>query len=84
MAQLGFTVFGGENSPYVWIKTPNGLKSWEFFDILLNEASIVGSPGEGFGENGDGYFRMTGFGSFKDYEEALKRIEKIKFLEDKI
>lgn len=79
LTELGFTVFGGENSPYVWIKTPNGLRSWEFFDILLNEASIVGSPGEGFGENGEGYFRITGFGNFKDYEEALKRIEKIKF-----
>lgn len=79
LIELGYTVYGGKNSPYIWIKTPNDLKSWEFFDILLNNASIVGTPGSGFGEQGEGFFRITAFGDFEDYKEAIERISKLKF-----
>ncbi len=78
LIKLGFTVYGGKNSPYIWFKVPNGLKSWEFFDKLLNEASIVGTPGAGFGKQGEGFFRVTAFGKFEDYEEAIKRISNLK------
>ncbi len=70
---------GGENSPYIWLKCPNGMSSWEFFDYLLNEANIVGTPGAGFGVNGEGYFRLTAFGSRENVIEATKRIMEIKF-----
>ncbi|MDD4776672.1 MAG: LL-diaminopimelate aminotransferase [Fermentimonas sp.] len=70
----GWTVFGGENSPYVWLKCPHELDSWAFFDQLLNNCHIVGTPGVGFGSNGQGYFRMTAFNSHEKTEEAIRRI----------
>ena len=65
---------GGENSPYVWLKCPNEMTSWEFFDYLLNELNIVGTPGSGFGKNGEGFFRLTAFGNREDTSEAAKRL----------
>ena len=79
LIKLGYTVYGGKNSPYIWLKAPNNMKSWEFFDLLLNQAWIVGTPGSGFGNQGEGFFRITAFGNFEDYEEAIKRISKLKF-----
>ncbi len=70
----GWRVFGGENSPYVWMKCPNGLDSWEFFDHLLNKFHIVGTPGVGFGSKGQGYFRLTAFNSLEKTVEAVERI----------
>lgn len=74
---FGYTVFGGVNAPYLWLKTPKGMSSWEFFDKLLNEAHVVGTPGTGFGPAGEGYFRLTAFGHPENVKEAIKRIEKI-------
>ncbi len=71
----GIFYTGGKDSPYVWMKCPNGMGSWEFFDKLLNEVQIVGTPGEGFGVNGEGFFRLTAFGS---YENTVKAIERLK------
>ena len=71
----GLTVFGGQNAPYIWLKTPGGLSSWDFFDKLLNEAHVVGTPGSGFGPSGEGYFRLTAFGSRAQTEEAIERIK---------
>ncbi len=73
----GYSVSGGVNAPYVWLQTPNGMTSWEFFDHLLTNANIVGTPGSGFGPSGEGYFRLTAFGT---YENTLKAIERIKNL----
>ena len=70
----GFTVYGGENAPYIWLRTPPGLSSWDFFDRLLGEAHVVGMPGSGFGPSGEGYFRLTAFGSRADTAEAVERI----------
>ncbi len=72
---LGFEVFGGENAPYIWIKTPGKLTSWEFFDKLLDEAHVVGTPGSIFGPHGEGYFRLSAFGHREDIEKAVKSIE---------
>ena len=77
LEKIGFKVFGGENSPYIWLKVPKNMSSWEFFDKLLNEASIVGTPGVGFGKCGEGYFRLTAFSSKNDTKEAIKRIVKL-------
>lgn len=74
LEKVGFTVYGGGNSPYIWLKTPNGMKSWDFFDKLLNGAAVVGTPGVGFGECGEGYFRLTAFSSKEDTKEAVDRI----------
>jgi LL-diaminopimelate aminotransferase len=71
----GLTVHGAQNAPYIWVKTPPGLDSWGFFDKLLNEAHVVGTPGAGFGPSGEGYFRLTGFGSRAATEEAVARIK---------
>lgn len=71
----GYQVFGGVNAPYIWLKTPNGMTSWEFFDHLLENANVVGTPGSGFGACGEGYFRLTAFGRYEDTVEAIKRIE---------
>jgi LL-diaminopimelate aminotransferase len=71
----GLTVYGARNAPYIWVKTPPGLDSWGFFDKLLNEAHVVGTPGAGFGPSGEGYFRLTGFGSREATEEAVARIK---------
>lgn len=73
----GIEFTGGENSPYLWLKCPNGMKSWEFFDYLLQNAQIVGTPGAGFGDAGEGYFRLTSFGSRESTLEAAKRFEKL-------
>lgn len=75
LKQAGFTVYGGINAPYIWLKCPNGLTSWEFFDKLLYEKGIVGTPGVGFGPSGEGFFRLTAFGT---RENTIKAIEKIK------
>ena len=74
--RLGFTYYGGVNSPYVWLSCPFGMKSWEFFDFLLEKCNVIGTPGEGFGENGEGYFRLSGFGDHERTKEAMARIEK--------
>jgi LL-diaminopimelate aminotransferase len=78
LANAGFTVYGGVNAPYIWLKTPDELTSWEFFDKLLHEADIVGTPGSGFGPSGEGYFRLTAFGKYEDTLEAVKRFEKLR------
>ncbi len=77
LRKLGIWYVGGENSPYIWLKCPKDMKSWEFFDYLLDKANIVGTPGAGFGENGEGYFRLTAFGSRENVIEAMKRLEKL-------
>lgn len=66
---------GGKHSPYIWLKCPNNMKSWEFFDLLLEEIQVVGTPGSGFGKNGEGFFRLTSFGSKENTIEAMKRFE---------
>ena len=77
LAQAGFSVFGGVNAPYIWMKTPDGLTSWAFFDRLLEEANVIGTPGSGFGPSGEGYFRLTAFGNRDNTIEALDRIRRI-------
>lgn len=72
--KLGIWYTGGTNSPYIWLKCPNNMKSWEFFDYLLNNVQIVGTPGSGFGNNGEGYFRLTSFGSREKTVEAMERL----------
>ena len=74
LSALGLSVFGGVNAPYIWLKTPNGMPSWTFFDKLLREANVVGTPGAGFGPCGEGYFRLTAFGDREDTEKAVARI----------
>ncbi len=75
--QLGIWYIGGKNAPYIWMKCPNGMGSWEFFDYLLHEIQVVGTPGEGFGACGEGYFRFSTFGSPEDTKEAAKRLVKL-------
>lgn len=70
----GYEVFGGVNAPYIWLKTPEQMTSWEFFDYLLENANVVGTPGSGFGPSGEGYFRLTAFGAYENTLEALERI----------
>ena len=77
LRNAGYTVYGGVNSPYIWMKTPGGLTSWEFFDTLLSEAHVVGTPGSGFGPCGEGYFRLTAFGSHENTRRAIERIKKM-------
>lgn len=77
LADMGYTVSGGVNAPYIWLKTPNNMTSWDFFDYLLENANVVGTPGSGFGPSGEGYFRLTAFGS---YENTLAAVERIKNL----
>lgn len=77
MNELGIWYTGGKNSPYIWLKCPKGMGSWEFFDYLLNNAQVVGTPGAGFGKNGEGYFRLTAFGSEEVTREAVARIKKL-------
>ena len=74
LTAAGFRVYGGVNAPYLWWKTPDGLPSWKFFDKLLYEANIVGTPGVGFGPSGEGYLRLTAFGRREDCLEAMRRI----------
>ena len=73
----GYTVSGGVNAPYIWLKTPEGMDSWAFFDYLLENAGVVGTPGSGFGPSGEGYFRLTAFGSYENTVAALERIQKL-------
>lgn len=77
LEELGITVFGGVNAPYIWLKTPDNMKSWDFFDKLLKEEAVVGTPGVGFGKNGEGFFRLTAFGTNEATREALDRIRNI-------
>ncbi|MDE7366310.1 MAG: LL-diaminopimelate aminotransferase [Lachnospiraceae bacterium] len=77
LAEIGYTVSGGVNAPYIWLKTPNDMTSWEFFDYLLENANIVGTPGSGFGPSGEGYFRLTAFGSYENTLTAVERIKKL-------
>ncbi len=78
LQSLGWTVYGGVNAPYIWMKTPGDISSWDFFDKLLNEIQVVGTPGEGFGPSGEGYFRLTAFGDRNETLEAVERIRKIR------
>lgn len=77
LQEAGYTVFGGVNAPYVWLKTPDTMTSWEFFDYLLENANVVGTPGSGFGPSGEGYFRLTGFGTYENTVAAVERIQKL-------
>ena len=77
LAQAGFTAYGGVNAPYIWLKTPDKMTSWAFFDRLLHEVQVVGTPGSGFGASGEGYFRLTAFGTHENTREALQRIQKL-------
>ncbi len=77
LKDLGYTVSGGVNAPYIWLKTPGSMTSWEFFDVLLHKANVVGTPGSGFGPSGEGYFRLTAFGTCENTLEALERIKRI-------
>ena len=75
LEEAGFTTYGGVNSPYVWLKVPEGMNSWKFFDKLLEEVNVVGTPGSGFGPHGEGYFRLTAFGTKENTIEAMERIK---------
>lgn len=77
LSSYGLTVYGGQHSPYIWVSTPNGESSWSFFDRLLHEANVVTTPGEGFGKNGEGYIRITAFGTKENSIEAMERIKKM-------
>ena len=77
LAAAGYMVFGGVNAPYIWLKTPDNMSSWDFFDYLLENVNIVGTPGSGFGPSGEGYFRLTAFGSYENTVEALERIKRM-------
>ena len=74
LASAGMRVFGGEHAPYIWLKTPGTLSGWDFFDLLLDKAHVVGTPGEGFGPSGAGYFRLTAFNTLEKTKEAVRRI----------
>ena len=78
LKSAGYTVSGGVNAPYIWLQTPKGMTSWEFFDYLLQNANVVGTPGSGFGPSGEGYFRLTGFGSHENTVEAIERIKEMR------
>ena len=77
LRSAGYEVSGGVNAPYIWLKTPGDMTSWEFFDYLLEEANVVGTPGSGFGPGGEGYFRLTAFGNREDTIEAIRRINNL-------
>lgn len=77
LSELGLVVYGGVNAPYIWLKTPDGVSSWEFFDTLLNKAHLVGTPGAGFGASGEGYFRLTAFALPENVAKAMERFKKI-------
>ena len=77
LRDLGIKFTGGKNSPYLWLKCPEGMDSWSYFDYLLNEAEIVGTPGEGFGKNGEGWFRLTAFGDAEKTKEAMERMKRL-------
>ena len=75
LSSAGLTIYGGEHAPYVWIKTPEGMDSWGFFDHLLNKANVVGTPGSGFGAAGEGCFRLSAFNSRANVDDAMARIK---------
>ena len=75
LKDAGYTVSGGVNAPYIWLKAPDKMTSWEFFDYLLEKANVVGTPGSGFGPSGETYFRLTAFGSYENTVEAVERIK---------
>lgn len=77
LSSAGYTVSGGVNSPYIWLKTPDKMTSWEFFDYLLQTANVVGTPGSGFGPSGEGYFRLTAFGTYENTVAAIERIKNL-------
>ncbi len=77
LRSAGYVASGGENAPYIWLKTPDGMSSWEFFDLLLNTIQVVGTPGSGFGPSGEGYFRLTAFGTHEAAKEAIRRIREL-------
>ena len=77
LKKAGIQVFGGVHAPYIWMKTPDGMPSWDFFDLLLKKAHVVGTPGEGFGPSGEGYFRLTAFNTLEKTQEAVRRIVEI-------
>ncbi len=77
LESAGYEVYGGVNAPYIWLKTPEGMTSWDFFDHLLKEAGVVGTPGSGFGPHGEGYFRLTAFGTYESTAEAITRIRQM-------
>ena len=79
LKELNIKYIGGENSPYIWLKCPNNMSSWDFFDLLLKEANVVGTPGVGFGNNGEGYFRLSCFAERDNVIEATKRLKKLNF-----
>ncbi|MCR4932931.1 MAG: LL-diaminopimelate aminotransferase [Lachnospiraceae bacterium] len=77
LSKMGYEVYGGKNAPYIWLKTPDKMSGWDFFDLLLTKAQVVGTPGEGFGKCGAGFFRLTAFASKENTEKALDRISKL-------
>ena len=77
LSEAGYTVSGGVNAPYTWLQTPDKMTSWEFFDYLLEKANVAGTPGSGFGPSGEGYFRLTAFGSYENTLEAVERIRRM-------
>jgi LL-diaminopimelate aminotransferase len=76
LEELGVWFTGGQNAPYIWLKCPNGMRSWDFFDRLLQDANVVGTPGAGFGANGEGFFRLTAFGNRENIAEAMQRFKR--------
>ena len=77
LEKAGVQVFGGVHAPYIWMKVPGNLSGWDFFDLLLDKAHVVGTPGEGFGPSGAGYFRLTAFNTLEKTKEAVKRIVEV-------
>ena len=77
LKDCGYEVFGGVNAPYIWVKTPNNMPSWDFFDYLLDKANIVSTPGAGFGPSGEGYLRLTAFNTYENTVAAIERIKKM-------
>ena len=77
LTELSIPFTGGLNSPYIWMQCPNGMDSWTFFDYLLNETGIVGTPGSGFGKNGEGFFRLTAFSTYENTAEAMKLLNQL-------
>ena len=77
LKHAGYEVYGGVNAPYIWLKAPDAMTSWEFFDYLLEKANVVGTPGSGFGPSGEGYFRLTAFGSYENTKAAIERVKRL-------
>lgn len=75
--EMGIWYTGGKNSPYIWFKCPNNMDSWDFFDMLLEKANVAGTPGAGFGKNGEKFFRLTAFGNYENTVEAMRRIKEM-------